>query len=60
LVVIVDSEDAANPAKEQLPSMMPEAVTLEDAQVREVAANAERMEERKAICAPQEQSVLAP
>jgi hypothetical protein len=39
-MVIFDSEDAANRAKEQLPSMMPDAVTLEDAEVREVVANA--------------------
>jgi len=39
-MVIFDSEDAANRAKEQLPSMMADAVTLEDAEVREVVANA--------------------
>jgi hypothetical protein len=39
-MVIFDSEDAANRAKEQLPSMMPDAVTLEDAEVREVVAKA--------------------
>jgi hypothetical protein len=39
-MVIFESEDAANRAKEQLPSMMPDAVTLEDAEIREVVANA--------------------
>jgi len=39
-MIIFDSEDAANRAKEQLPSMMPDAVTLEDAEVREVVAKA--------------------
>jgi hypothetical protein len=39
-MVIFDSEDAANSAKERLPSMMTDAVTLEDAEVREVVANA--------------------
>jgi hypothetical protein len=39
-MVIFDSEDAADRAKEQLPSMMPDAVTLEDAEVREVVARA--------------------
>jgi hypothetical protein len=39
-MIIFDSEDAANRAKEQLPSMMPDAVTFEDAEVREVVANA--------------------
>jgi hypothetical protein len=39
-MVIFDSEDSAKRAKEQLPSMMPDAVTLEDAEIREVVANA--------------------
>ena len=39
-MVIFDSEDAANQASEQVPSMIPEAVTLENVDVREVAAHA--------------------
>jgi hypothetical protein len=39
-MVIFDSEDAANRASEQVPSMIPDAVTLEDVDVREVAAHA--------------------
>ena len=39
-MVIFDSEDAANQASEQVPSMIPDAVTLEDVDVREVAAHA--------------------
>jgi hypothetical protein len=39
-MVIFESEDAANRASEQVPSMIPDAVTLEDVDVREVAAHA--------------------
>jgi hypothetical protein len=39
-MVIFDSEDAANGASGQVPSMIPDAVTLEDVEVREVAAHA--------------------
>jgi hypothetical protein len=39
-MVIFDSEDAANQASEQVPSMIPDAVTLENVEVREVAAHA--------------------
>ena len=39
-MVIFDSEDAANRASEQVPSMIPDAVTLEDVEVREVAVHA--------------------
>jgi hypothetical protein len=39
-MVIFDSEDAARRASEQVPSMIPDAVTLEDVEVREVVAHA--------------------
>ena len=39
-MIIFDSEDAANGASEQVPSMIPDAVTLDDVEVREVAAHA--------------------
>ena len=39
-MVIFESEDAANRASEQVPSMIPDAVALEDVDVREVAAHA--------------------
>ena len=39
-MVIFDSEDAAKRASEQVPSMIPEAVTLDEVDVREVAAHA--------------------
>jgi len=39
-MIIFDSEDAANQASEQIPSMIPDAVTLDDVEVREVAAHA--------------------
>ena len=39
-MVIFDSEDAANRASEQVPSMIPDAVTLDSVDVREVAAHA--------------------
>ncbi len=39
-MIIFDSEDAANRASEQVPSMIPDAVTLEDVEVREVVVHA--------------------
>ena len=39
-MIIFDSEDAANRASEQVPSMIPDAVTLEDVVVREVVVHA--------------------
>jgi hypothetical protein len=39
-MVIFESEDAAKRASEQVPSMIPDAVTLEEVDVREVAAHA--------------------
>lgn len=39
-MVIFDSEDAANRAREQVPTMVPDTVTLEDVDVRAVAAHA--------------------
>jgi hypothetical protein len=39
-MIILDSEDAANRVSEQVPSMIPDAVTLEDVEVREVVAHA--------------------
>jgi hypothetical protein len=39
-MIIFDSEDAANRASEQIPSMLNDAVTLNDVEVREVAAQA--------------------
>ena len=39
-MIIFDSEDAANQASEQIPSMIPDAVTLDDVELREVAAHA--------------------
>jgi hypothetical protein len=39
-MVIFESEDAAKSASEQVPSMIPDAVTLESVDVREVAAHA--------------------
>ena len=39
-MIVFDSEDAANRASEQVPSMIPDAVTLENVDVREVAAHA--------------------
>ena len=39
-MIIFDSEDAANQASEQIPSMIPDAVTLDDVEVREFAAHA--------------------
>ena len=39
-MIIFDSEGAAKSASEQVPSMIPDAVTLEDVEVREVVAHA--------------------
>ena len=39
-VVVFESEDAAEEMKERVPSMTPEAVTVEDVEVREVVAHA--------------------
>jgi hypothetical protein len=39
-MVIFDSEDAATTASEQVPSMIPDAVTLDGVEVREVVAHA--------------------
>ena len=39
-MIIFESEDAANAATEQVRSSVPQGVTLEDLEVREVVANA--------------------
>ena len=39
-MIVFDYEDAANRASEQVPSMIPDAVTLEDVEVRQVVAHA--------------------
>ena len=39
-MIIFDSEDSANQASERVPSMIPDAVTLDGVEVREVAAHA--------------------
>ncbi len=39
-IVVFESEDAARAASERVRGMVPEAVTLEDVEVREVVANA--------------------
>jgi hypothetical protein len=39
-MVIFDSEDAANRASEQVPSLITDAVTLDGVEVREVVAHA--------------------
>jgi len=39
-MIIFDSEDSAKLVSEQVPSMIPDAVTLEDVEVREVAVHA--------------------
>jgi heme-degrading monooxygenase HmoA len=39
-MVIFESEEAANAAAERIPSGIPEAVTLNDVEVREVVASA--------------------
>jgi hypothetical protein len=39
-MVVFESEDAAKGASEQIPSGVPDSVTLEDVEIREVVANA--------------------
>jgi hypothetical protein len=39
-MVVFQSEDAANGASERIPSMVPDTVTLESVEVREVVAHA--------------------
>ncbi len=39
-MVVFESEQAANAASEQIPNGMPDSVTLEGVEVREVVANA--------------------
>ena len=39
-MIVFDSEDAAQGASDQIPSMVPDTVELQDAEVREVIANA--------------------
>jgi hypothetical protein len=39
-MVVFESEDAANGASEQVPAMIPDGVTLESIEVREVVAHA--------------------
>ena len=39
-MVVFESEDAANGMTERVPSMLPDGVTLEDIEVREVVAHA--------------------
>jgi hypothetical protein len=39
-MVIMESEDAANGMSERVPSIVPDTVTLEEVEVREVVANA--------------------
>ena len=39
-MVIFESEEAANSMRERLPSVIPDTVTLESVEVREVAAHA--------------------
>ena len=39
-MVVFESEDAANAMRERVPSMVPDVVTLEDVEVREVVAHA--------------------
>ena len=39
-MVVFESEDAANGMSERVPSMLPDGVTLEDIEVREVVAHA--------------------
>jgi hypothetical protein len=38
-MIVFESEDAAQAASEQIPSGMPDSVTLDDIEVREVVAN---------------------
>jgi hypothetical protein len=39
-MIVYESEDAARAVTERIPEMIPESVTLEDVDVREVAASA--------------------
>ena len=39
-MIIFESEDAANAMSEKVPSMVPDSVTLENVEVREVTAHA--------------------
>jgi hypothetical protein len=39
-MIVFESEDAAQAAAEQIPSVVPESVDLQDVEVREVVANA--------------------
>jgi hypothetical protein len=39
-MIVFESEDAAQAASEQIPAGMPDAVSLDDVEVREVVANA--------------------
>ena len=39
-MVVFESEEAANGVAERIPSMVPDGVTLEDVEVREVVAHA--------------------
>ena len=39
-MVVFESEDAAQAASEQIPNAIPDSVSLEDIEVREVVANA--------------------
>ena len=39
-MIVFDSEDAATAASERIPATVPDAVTLEDVEVREVVAHA--------------------
>jgi hypothetical protein len=39
-MVVFESEEAANGVSERIPSMVPDGVTLEDIEVREVVAHA--------------------
>jgi len=39
-MIVFESEDAANAAREQLPNSVPETVSLESIEVREVVASA--------------------
>ena len=39
-MIVFESEDAAQAASEQIPSGMPDSVTLDDIEIREVVANA--------------------
>ena len=39
-MIVFESEEGANAVAERLPSMVPDAVTLEGVEVREVVANA--------------------